>query len=292
MSATPHAHAIRLPFVQSLTLMCLLTSFHGPPCVADGDPMFVGHQLLHPSTVTVFVQRDPGSKNERRVLDDLRKHTPAYVIAQLPHALSFCGCFTATSTTLTSQQHYIRPDKTSPASSGLGSMSATPHAHAIRLPFVQSLTLMCLLTSFHGPPCVADGDPMFVGHQLLHPSTVTVFVQRDPGSKNERRVIDDLRKHTPAYVIAQLPYALSFCGCFTTTSTTLTSQQHYIRPDKTSPASSGLGSMTATPHAHAIRLPFVQSLTLMCLLTSFHGPPCVADGDPMFVGPSCCILQL
>ncbi|KAL3219333.1 hypothetical protein MRX96_030479 [Rhipicephalus microplus] len=36
---------------------------------------------------------------------------PAYVIAQLPHALSFCGCFTATSTTLTSQQHYIRPDK-------------------------------------------------------------------------------------------------------------------------------------------------------------------------------------
>ncbi|KAL3181313.1 hypothetical protein MRX96_008809 [Rhipicephalus microplus] len=35
--------------------MCLLTSFHGPPCVADGDPMFVGHQLLHPSTTTVFV---------------------------------------------------------------------------------------------------------------------------------------------------------------------------------------------------------------------------------------------
>ncbi|KAL3219332.1 hypothetical protein MRX96_030478 [Rhipicephalus microplus] len=89
--------------------MCLLTSFHGPPCVADGDPMFVGHQLLHPSTTTVFVQRDPGSEKERRVHDDLRKHTPAYVIAQLPHALSFCGCFTATSTTLTSQQHYIRP---------------------------------------------------------------------------------------------------------------------------------------------------------------------------------------
>nr|XP_037273875.1 uncharacterized protein LOC119166656 [Rhipicephalus microplus] len=117
--------------------MCLLTSFHGPPCVAVGDPMFVGHQLLHLSIATVFVQRDPGSENERRVHDDLRRHTPAYVIAQLPHALSFCGCFTATSTTLTSQQHYIRPDKTSPASSGLGSMSATPHAHAIRLPFMQ-----------------------------------------------------------------------------------------------------------------------------------------------------------
>ncbi|KAL3173908.1 hypothetical protein MRX96_001128 [Rhipicephalus microplus] len=76
MSATPHAHTIRLPFVQSLTLMCLLTSFHGPPCVADGDPMFVGHQLLHTSTTTFFVQRDPGSENERRVHDDLRKHTP------------------------------------------------------------------------------------------------------------------------------------------------------------------------------------------------------------------------
>ncbi|KAH6922697.1 hypothetical protein HPB50_018245 [Hyalomma asiaticum] len=135
MSATPHAHAIRLPFVQSLTLTCLLTSFHGPPCVADGDPMFVGHQPLHPSTAAVFVQPDPGSENER--CDVLRKHTPTYVIAQLPRALSFCGCFTATSTTLTSEQHYIRPDKTSPASSGLGSMSATPHAHAIRLPFVQ-----------------------------------------------------------------------------------------------------------------------------------------------------------
>ncbi|KAL3193809.1 hypothetical protein MRX96_000102 [Rhipicephalus microplus] len=69
--------------------MCLLTSFHGPPCVAVGDPMFVGHQLLHLSIATVFVQRDPGSENERRVHDDLRRHTPAYVIAQLPHALSF-----------------------------------------------------------------------------------------------------------------------------------------------------------------------------------------------------------
>ncbi|KAL3199844.1 hypothetical protein MRX96_043747 [Rhipicephalus microplus] len=188
-------------------------------------------------------------------------------------------------TTLTSQQHYIRPDKTSPASSGLGSMSATPHAHAIRLPFVQSLTLMCLLTSFNEPPCVANGDTIFVGHQLLHLSTTTVFVQRDPGSENERSVHDDLRRHTPAYVIAQLPHALSFCRCFTATSTTLTSQQHYIRPDKTSPASSGLGSMSATPHAHAIRLPFVQSLTLMCLLTSLNEPPCVADGEPDVRGP-------
>ncbi|KAL1477170.1 hypothetical protein MTO96_035958 [Rhipicephalus appendiculatus] len=44
--------------------------------------MFVGHQPLHPSTTAVFVQPDPGSENERR--DVLRKHTPAYVIAQLP----------------------------------------------------------------------------------------------------------------------------------------------------------------------------------------------------------------
>ncbi|KAL1467913.1 hypothetical protein MTO96_041835 [Rhipicephalus appendiculatus] len=168
MSATPHAHAIRLPFVQTLILTYLLASFHGPPCVADGDLMFVDHQPLHPSTTAVFVQPDPGSENERR--DVLRKHTPAYVIAQLPRALSLCGCFTATSNTLTSQQHYIRPDKTSPASSGLGSMSATPHAHAMRLPFVQTLILTYLLTSFHGPPCVADGDPMFVDHQPLHPS--------------------------------------------------------------------------------------------------------------------------
>ncbi|KAH8018855.1 hypothetical protein HPB51_012809 [Rhipicephalus microplus] len=69
--------------------------------------------------------------------------------------------------------------------SGLGSMSATPHAHTIRLPFVPSLTLTCLLTFFNGPPCVADGDPMFAGHQPLHRSTTAVFIQPDPGSESD-----------------------------------------------------------------------------------------------------------
>ncbi|KAL1443825.1 hypothetical protein MTO96_045813 [Rhipicephalus appendiculatus] len=50
--------------------------------------------------------------------------------------------------------------------------------------------------------------------------------------------------------------------------------------------------MSATPHAHAIRLLFVQTLILTYLLTSFHGPPCVADGDPMFVATSRCILRI
>ncbi|KAL3192640.1 hypothetical protein MRX96_058861 [Rhipicephalus microplus] len=108
MSAMSHAYVIRLPFVQALTLSsCLLTSFDGPPCVPDGDPMFVGHKPLHASATAVFVQPDYGTGNEWRAHEDLRRHNHAYVIAQLPHALSSCGCFATTSTTLTSQQHYI-----------------------------------------------------------------------------------------------------------------------------------------------------------------------------------------